>query len=282
MEPSPSVTIAIPTFNRPSQLAAALRSASAQDYQNLKIVVSDNASDADGITEIVSRLARHDGRISYFRQASNIGAQANFIWLLNHADTEYFMWFGDDDEMKHSNHVTRLVDTFDMHPMADVAFPDCDVASARRVTHSVLHDHFINCETDNDYLRAWCKFGGGQPFYGLFRTDHLRSLDPAGTLRESWRYYNEGIFLHRMFLAGAVRFCPGATLVYNGDNSGTRVRSRNMLASFMRYTIETHQLYLSCGKTRAEKFKLLRIIAASHYPYIRHLARKSIFNGIGG
>lgn len=282
MEPSPSVTIAIPTFNRPQQLAAALQSASAQDYPNLKIVVSDNASDAPGVADTVSSFARRDGRISYFRQTSNVGAHANFIWLLDRADTEYFIWLGDDDEMKHPNHVTRLMDTFDMHPMAEVAFPDCDVASAHRVTNSILHDHFINCETDNDYLRAWCKFGGGQPFYGLFRTDHLRSLDPAATLREGWSYYNEGVFLHRMFLQGAVRFCPGATLIYNGDNSGTRVRTRKLLASFLRYTIETHQLYLWCSKPRAEKFKLLKIVGASHYPYIRHLARKSIFNGLGG
>ena len=42
---APLVTIGIPTRNRASLLVRALRSALAQDWRRLEVVVSDNASD---------------------------------------------------------------------------------------------------------------------------------------------------------------------------------------------------------------------------------------------
>ncbi|MCX5790643.1 MAG: glycosyltransferase, partial [Elusimicrobia bacterium] len=43
----PELTIAIPTRNRRAMLAEALESALAQEFRNIEIVVSDNASQDD-------------------------------------------------------------------------------------------------------------------------------------------------------------------------------------------------------------------------------------------
>ena len=40
----PLVSVVIPTYNRPSYLKAALKSAVEQTYQNIEIIVSDNCS----------------------------------------------------------------------------------------------------------------------------------------------------------------------------------------------------------------------------------------------
>jgi glycosyltransferase involved in cell wall biosynthesis len=66
-----SVTLAIPTFNRPKLLDATPKSAVRQDYPDLKIVVSDNATEGVETRSTVERYMRDDPRISYSMQSEN-------------------------------------------------------------------------------------------------------------------------------------------------------------------------------------------------------------------
>jgi GT2 family glycosyltransferase len=280
----PSVTIGIPTFNRPDTLRTALESATSQDYASLKIVVSDNASD-HATKEVVDKFASRDHRVSYVRHPENIGANANFLSLLDAADTDYFMWLGDDDALGEAGYITSLVETFTDDPTAKMAFPDVDAffdEGRQSWSRKIMSVHFSGCRTDEDYLRAWCKFGGGHVFYGLYRTDFLRSLEPSRAFDPKIAYYNEGVFLHGAFLAGGLRFTPSATLIYNGLNSSAKATSRSMLAGFLRYSAQTHALYLRSHLSPQAKFDTLRAIAGSHYPYIRALAGKALRNETGG
>lgn len=89
------VTIGIPTYNRAdSYLKNALRSALAQQYENLEIVVSDNCS-KDHTKALIH--AMDDGRIRYFRQEKNIPANDNFNFCLKQARGDYFLLLHDDD-----------------------------------------------------------------------------------------------------------------------------------------------------------------------------------------
>lgn len=96
MESTPLVTIGIPTFNRAASLVRAVESARAQDYPNLEILISDNAS-SDGTEALCRNLVSVDPRVRYFRQPENFGAVKNFSAVLSLARGEYFMWLGDDD-----------------------------------------------------------------------------------------------------------------------------------------------------------------------------------------
>ena len=92
----PLVSIGIPVYNSESTLAATIESALAQDYTNLEILLSDNASVDDSI-KICREYARRDSRIKLFEQPENIGAGANFVFVLNQAKGEYFKWLASDD-----------------------------------------------------------------------------------------------------------------------------------------------------------------------------------------
>jgi glycosyltransferase involved in cell wall biosynthesis len=97
-EGQPLVTIGIPTYERPLELERAVRSALVQDYGNLEVLVSDNASSDPGVQAVISRLAAAtDPRLRLVRQPSNIGPVANFEWVLGAASGHYFMWLSDDD-----------------------------------------------------------------------------------------------------------------------------------------------------------------------------------------
>ena len=91
------VSIGVPTFNRPHQLRRALECLLGQTYNNIELIISDNASTTSETEEIAKEFAERDSRVQYVRQKTNIGAPANFSYLLKQANGEYFMWAADDD-----------------------------------------------------------------------------------------------------------------------------------------------------------------------------------------
>lgn len=114
----PLVSVGIPTFNRPEGLRRTLQLISAQTYRNLEILISDNASPGPETERVVRGFSVTDERIKYFRQPANIGAIANFRFVLAKASGDYFMWAADDDEWD-----TRFIETC----LAAAAGPSCSV-----------------------------------------------------------------------------------------------------------------------------------------------------------
>jgi glycosyltransferase involved in cell wall biosynthesis len=95
--PNPLVTVAIPTYNRAAHfLPLALRAACNQTYQNLEILVSDNAS-KDTTAELVASFGDH--RIRYHRHSENLGASGNFNFCIQQARGEYISLLMDDDSI---------------------------------------------------------------------------------------------------------------------------------------------------------------------------------------
>lgn len=106
----PLVTIGISTYQRAdSFLPAALRSALAQSYPALEVVVCDNASE-DGTEALVRSYG--DPRLHYHRHPANIGANANFNACLRLANGRYFLLLHDDDEL-HAQFVERAMAALD-------------------------------------------------------------------------------------------------------------------------------------------------------------------------
>jgi glycosyltransferase involved in cell wall biosynthesis len=97
-ESTPSlVTVGIPTYNRPAELERAARSALAQDYERLEVLISDNGSTDAEVRRMGERLALEDPRVRFVSHERNRGHEFNFQWLLDSALGEYFMWLSDDD-----------------------------------------------------------------------------------------------------------------------------------------------------------------------------------------
>lgn len=94
--PVPTVAIGLPVYNGEKTLKAALDSLLAQSFIDTEIIISDNAS-TDGTAAICKDYAARDQRIRYIRQDSNLGAAANFKFVLDEARSPYFMWAACDD-----------------------------------------------------------------------------------------------------------------------------------------------------------------------------------------
>ncbi len=92
----PLVSIGMPLYNEERFLDASLASLRGQDYPNLEIVISDNAS-TDGTLQICERHAAEDARIRIARSTTNRGVNANFERALDMAQGQYFMWAAGHD-----------------------------------------------------------------------------------------------------------------------------------------------------------------------------------------
>src|SRR5438552_18501845 len=81
MSNKPLISIGLPTYNRSATLAKAIESVLSQDYRNIELLISDNAS-TDDTEAICLKVARQDKRVKYLRQQTNQGPVANFREVL--------------------------------------------------------------------------------------------------------------------------------------------------------------------------------------------------------
>ncbi|MGY3238657.1 glycosyltransferase involved in cell wall biosynthesis [Bradyrhizobium sp. USDA 4448] len=96
-EPRPTWSVMIPTFNCGRFLAQALQSVLDQDpgIAQMQIEVIDDASTMDDPAEIVRRIGK--GRVTFYRQPTNVGHIRNFAACLNRArGTLIHLLHGDD------------------------------------------------------------------------------------------------------------------------------------------------------------------------------------------
>jgi glycosyltransferase involved in cell wall biosynthesis len=103
----PLVSIGIPTYNREKLLGRSIESALNQDYPNIEVVISDNAS-TDATQSVCAAYCLQDPRVTYERLPRNLGATANFSAVLARARGDFFVWLGDDDWMD-EGYVRRCV-----------------------------------------------------------------------------------------------------------------------------------------------------------------------------
>lgn len=179
--PSPRVSVGLPVFNGENFLSSSLETLVAQDFEDLEIIIADNAS-TDRTEEICREFARKDPRVLYHRNASNIGASGNYNKTFSLARGTYFKWAAHDDEC-HPAMIRRCVNFLDeapdsvtmVYPLAELidhagktlASPLDRIASAhvqphRRVSHLL-----------------WC-LNMCDPIFGLFRSDYLRQTQLIG------------------------------------------------------------------------------------------------------
>lgn len=96
MDDMPLVSVVIPTYRRASLVPRAIRSVQNQTYENIEIIVVDDAS-PDDTEEIVQSIS--DARIRYIRHDRNQGlAAAGRNTGIRAAHGEYVAFLDDDDE----------------------------------------------------------------------------------------------------------------------------------------------------------------------------------------
>src|SRR5215210_4761461 len=92
----PLISIGMPVYNGEKYLSLAIASIIEQDYQNIELIISDNAS-TDKTPEICKAYQQTDPRIKYYRNQENLGTAKNFKLVFELSKSDYFMWAAHDD-----------------------------------------------------------------------------------------------------------------------------------------------------------------------------------------
>ncbi|MBQ4844362.1 MULTISPECIES: glycosyltransferase family 2 protein [unclassified Pseudoalteromonas] len=90
------VSILIPAYNCENTIEEAFNSAYNQTYQNLEIIVLDDAS-SDGTNEKLMQLAKNKSNVCIYKNEKNLGYLRTFNKLFSYAKGDYITFLDSDD-----------------------------------------------------------------------------------------------------------------------------------------------------------------------------------------
>tara|TARA_R110001599_G_scaffold215962_2_gene414229 strand:- start:6139 stop:7026 length:888 start_codon:yes stop_codon:yes gene_type:complete len=177
---SPLVSIGIPIFNEAKFLRASLESLLAQTYQNIEIIISDNAS-TDHTSQICSEYSNKYAKIKFHRFTENQGASANFDYVLEQSKGRYFMWAAGHD-LWSDNHIAQCVQTLESHPTASLAFASTQWISETGDPHP-NQTGWVDTRGLDPVARYFMVFWGNMnPILGLIRREYLATIEIKSTV----------------------------------------------------------------------------------------------------
>lgn len=199
----PLVSIGLPVYNEQRFIDTTLAALRAQDWPNLEIIVSDNAS-TDGTWEIVQRHAAQDPRLRCERATQNRGLTANFLHVQALARGDYFMWAGGHD-LWSSNWVSECAHLLRAHPDASIAFGSSLWIGADGQTLEKpvgWSDTRGMAPAARLFTVLW---GNMHPVMGLMRLERLRACRPMPNLAGG-----DLVLLSELALRGSFLHAPAA------------------------------------------------------------------------
>lgn len=255
MNDAPLVTIGIPSRNGSRTLSYAIKSACAQNYPNLEVVISDNAS-VDDTFEIASDFASSDPRVRVVRQEEALTMLGNHKAVWHEAKGKYFVWLADDDLLC-KDFVSLCTMALENEPKAVLAFGDVigfsDYEGMTDAEPLPIYD--FSTKGQPGWRRLIKDRHSGYEMKGLFRTETLRTYRWSDhTVSPDWP------ILTFLMLAGEVIRVPGATMCSGAHipKSGADRAARQSFSRIERFPTLT--LSLKCGlaakdaaKTRGER-----------------------------
>lgn len=244
---TPRVTIGLPTYRRGHLIRRALASVAAQSYRNFVLVISDNAGQDPETMAAVREFSDTLPEVVLVAQNQNIGALENLKFLLATAETKYFMWLADDDEIS-PDYLEELVGILDSNPDTVTAMGEwMDMTSP---TDGVVRSQ-IRPEGTQRMQRLFHFVAGNaddSAFYGVHRTDCLRQsrvpnyLPPNRGVLTNFCY----LLLFDMLLQGRFAYSDKVTWICHNYSEkeydralarGVRDRLRTLLRRLNVYAI---------------------------------------------
>jgi glycosyltransferase involved in cell wall biosynthesis len=92
------VSILMPTYNKGIYIARSIKSAIAQSYPHIEIVISDDASD-DKTLQVVRRYQSHDQRVRYWRNEKQVYTHTNRVYAVRRSTGRFLLSLDSDDEL---------------------------------------------------------------------------------------------------------------------------------------------------------------------------------------
>jgi glycosyltransferase involved in cell wall biosynthesis len=181
----PAVSVGMPVYNAERWVDAAIRSILDQSFSDLELIISDNAS-TDATFSICERHAQADSRVHLYRNPENVGANRNYVAVLNHARAPYFKWASSNDIC-----APRFIEQC---VLALESCPDAVLACSRAalfeedVASAAPYDRDVELMADAPgarYIQLFSTMGLNNAFNGVIRRSALSSTMPMGNFQRA-------------------------------------------------------------------------------------------------
>jgi glycosyltransferase involved in cell wall biosynthesis len=171
MKSTKRLTIGMPVYNDVQFIEESLQSILDQSFQDYLLVIVDDCS-TDGSGEVCKKVADQHPNIQYFRNKENIGISKNMMGLLNHAQTPYFAWAGDDDII-HKEFFTELISLLEKDKDAVCAFSKYSIIDENGKPIKEINADYTSKKPLNR-IRKLARTQDDGFGYGVFRTEKIR------------------------------------------------------------------------------------------------------------
>lgn len=260
------VSIGLPVYNGERSVGRVLDSLLRQDYENIELIISDNAS-TDKTEEICRSYAAKDPRVRYHRNETNLGQKHNFQYVIKASSGRYFMWAAHDD-LWEPGFVSKLMEAFEASDDVLLSCCDYDVLyhqSGRFEPHGMPLPRLSWKQSVFENAVAMLTRPHSPFIYGIFKTEALKSISTIW--RKAVFDFGDLVVLNVVTLSGKVNLTE-EVLFHSGVKDAERPPvsfSRRRLFGFKfaygRYYLETSKRIARCERiTAKEKARLLLLL----------------------
>lgn len=242
LNPSPLVSIGMPVYNGEDLLGEAVESILSQTFEDLELIIADNAS-TDGTADLCRSFAERDKRIRYYRFARNGGAALNYNRCVALARGRYFKWASHDDVCEPS-FMERCVQEFESGPPSVVLVYPKSRFIDERSRPLDNYDRSMDTREGAPHRRVAkvvATVDMAHPVFGLFRSDALRRTRLIDSFIAS-----DYVLLVEMALLGQIREVPETLFLRRKHPGMSRVanKTRSEVAAWFDPEIRTARLHL--------------------------------------
>ena len=183
MNKKPKITVGIPVYNNEKVIKKRIQDICSQTFQDFTIVISDNGS-TDQTRKICEEISKMDDRITFFHHKENKGAYWNFNFVLNKAETKYFVMAALDDIWS-KNFLESNINILEKCKVVG-SIGECSLFN--RIIDSNTHKSEINILKNSrkyqyvhpvkgelkEKIRFYLDFQMGAQFYSIFHTKDIK------------------------------------------------------------------------------------------------------------
>lgn len=214
---SPLISVVMPVYNAGDFLVESINSILRQTYQNIELVIVDDAS-TDHSWKILESFAKKDKRIKLFRNRKNMGVSLTVKKAISKAKGQFLARM-DADDIARSSRLKKQVDYLFSHPEVVAVGGQCQVIDIKR---KIIGEKKFPIEFKDIYKSIFTFIPIQQPTLMVNRSK----------LPKDFQYYQDGMntaeeveLLFKLFQYGRVENLPEYLLQYRLHGNNTSLKN---------------------------------------------------------